>query len=134
MAKAERVLLVIDDDAFEAVFIEDANEAVGAFDTVRHLTSGREAVDVIANDPPTAVLLDLRMPGFSGFDVLNQLKARGLLNGLVVTMLSNSANQADHAEALERGATSYCVKPAGAEGYASIIEKVRDLVATRRSA
>jgi CheY-like chemotaxis protein len=134
MAKAERVLLVIDDDAFEAVFIEDANAAVCAFDTVRHMTNGREAVDVIASDPPAAVLLDLRMPGFSGFDVLDLLKTRGLLAGLLVMMLSNSANQADQAEALERGAASYSVKPAGAEGYALIIQKVRDLVETRRSA
>lgn len=132
MAKPESVLLVVDDDAFEAVFIEDANEITGAFDTVRHLTSGREAVELIAREPPTAVLLDLRMPGFTGFDVLNLLRERGLLNGLVVTMLSNSSNQVDQAEALNLGATSYCVKPAGAEGYASIIEQVRKLTDAQR--
>ncbi len=133
MARPERVLLVIDDDAFEAVFIEDANEAVGAFDTVRHMTNGREAVEAIANEPPSAILLDLRMPGCSGFEVLSLLKERGLLPGLVVTMLFNSANQADQAEALERGAACYCVKPAGAEGYAFIIEKVRDLIGERNT-
>lgn len=128
MARPERTLLIVDDDAFEAVFIEDANEAVGAFDSVKHLTNGRDAIETISRERPSAVLLDLRMPGLTGFDVLKRLKDSGTLDGLLVAMLSNSANQADEAEALALGAACYCVKPAGAEGYASIIEKVRTLV------
>lgn len=118
-------LLLIDDDPVEGVFVEDANDVVSAFDTFQHISDAVLAIGQISKTPPSAVLLDLRMPGLSGFDVLKRLAEAGALEGLVIAVLSNSSNAVDKAAALENGAVAYYVKPPSSDGYAEILRDLK---------
>ena len=64
---------------------------------------------------PALVLLDLKMPGTSGLDVLAWIRQQPHLCALVVITLSSSANPADVRRAYELGANSFIEKPSGTE-------------------
>lgn len=66
---------------------------------------GREAAPL-----PDLVLLDIKMPGRNGFDVLEALRADPRARGLRVVMMTSSENAADVARAKELGADGYVTK------------------------
>lgn len=82
---------------------------------------GQDAVEYLAGLPPYEdrtshplpglLLLDLKMPRMSGFDVLEWLSARPSFRDLPVIVLSSSSNEADIAQARRLGARDYLVKP-----------------------
>lgn len=117
-------LILVDDCRTEGMLVEGAVEASEAFTNFSHIIDSRQAASVIAQEQPDAVLLDLRMPGLSGWEVLDQLKSMDLLSKVYVAILSNSNSLSDRKEALGRGAKAYFVKPMDARGYHEIIEEV----------
>ena len=70
---------------------------------------GESALQIIENDPPHLVVLDLLMPGISGLDVLQQVKARA--PQLPVILLTGRGSAAEGAEGLQIGAYDYLMKP-----------------------
>ena len=103
------------------MLIEDAVMGHEAFADFTYVQDSRTACAVIETQRPDVVLLDLRMPGLSGWSVLEQLRERGLLGSLTVAVLSNSTSRADREASLEKGAAAYFVKPMDADGYTEII-------------
>jgi CheY-like chemotaxis protein len=79
--------------------------------TVSEAESGAMAVTMVEEDPPDAMLLDLRMSGMDGWETLEQLRANGRLNGLSVIVLSAHASKATVERAIELGACGYVRKP-----------------------
>lgn len=82
-----RNILVVDDepDLLQAVcgFLEDEGFRV------RGVSSGAEALEVLANGPaPDLVLLDVMMPGLSGFDVLAKMEELDAAKRVPVVMMS----------------------------------------------
>lgn len=78
---------------------------------VRPVTSGREALQVVAVDPPDLVLLDIRMPEMDGFAVCARLKADSATAGIPIVFLSASGDLADKLQAFEAGGADYIEKP-----------------------
>jgi len=108
-----RVLLVEDDDA-HAMIVETALTDAATLELVR-VRGGREALGVLRDegrDRPDLVLLDLKLPGFSGIDVLRQIREHEDLNDVPVVILSTSAAEVDIRAAYDCGVSSYLVKPA----------------------
>src|SRR5678816_1991815 len=88
------------------------------------LRDGPQTINYLAAQDthrPAVLLLDIKMPGMSGFDVLQWLKSNPTLRNLVVVMFSSSSHPGDVARAYELGANSYVVKP-------SSTEKLRELL------
>ena len=71
--------------------------------------SGEEALRRLDEDPPDVVVLDLRMPGMDGIDVLREIKVRRPL--VEVIMLTGHANMEIAIEGMELGAFDYLMKP-----------------------
>lgn len=67
------------------------------------------------------VVLDLNLPGMSGFDVLRELKADDALRRLPVIVLTTSSRRADIDRAYELGAAAYIVKPVELGRYVEIM-------------
>ena len=78
---------------------------------VRTAEGGTEALDVVAADRPDLVLLDLMLPGFSGYDVLADLRRRPELAEVPIIVLSARRDEADRVRGLELGADDYVTKP-----------------------
>src|SRR5262249_48261934 len=80
-----------------------------------------------AHPLPELLLLDLKMPRVSGFDVLIWLRSNKQLKNVPAVVLSSSDYSADMQEARALGATAYLVKPAGYDGYPKVVQALRDL-------
>ena len=104
-----RVLLVDDHpvvrQGLHAMLDAEADLAV-----VGEVSSGAEAVEFVANDPPDVVLMDLRMPGMDGATATAKIVASGSRSRVVV--LTTYETDTDILRAVEAGAAGYLLKDA----------------------
>lgn len=98
---------MVDDEPDIALICNFALTLAG-FD-VDERDSGRGALDYLRQRTPDVVLLDLRLPDLSGWEVLDDLRASGRLDDLRVVMCSAHANAAQ--AAIEAGCVSFLAKP-----------------------
>ena len=103
---ARRTVLVVDDEAG----VRDAVRMVLETDCeVLHAETGERALDVLRNYDVDVVMLDQRMPGESGLDVLPRLLA--IEPGIVVVLATAVRDVRMAVEAMRRGAYDYVTKP-----------------------
>jgi DNA-binding response OmpR family regulator len=70
---------------------------------------GREALAVAASEAPDLILLDIMMPGLSGWDVCRELRSQGI--DVPIIMLTARGEEGDRVRGLELGADDYITKP-----------------------
>lgn len=99
-------VLIVDDDRPTAEMLQ---ECVGAGYAVEIAANGPEALDAAARVRPDVVLLDVTMPGMSGVEVLQRLRA--VDPSMPVIMVTGTPERDAIAEALRLGAFSYIPKP-----------------------
>jgi len=99
------VLLVEDDARIAEVAIAYLEQA--GF-RVKHVSSGREAINIISNEPPSLVVLDLMLPDLSGEAVCRELKERA---DIPVVILTAKASEEERLAGFALGADDYIVKP-----------------------
>jgi DNA-binding response OmpR family regulator len=102
----ERILIVEDDRAV-ARGLEYALSSEGF--TVLLAGTGQLALDMARSQNPDLILLDIRLPDISGFDVCRQLRAAG--KRVPILMLTARDEEVDKVLGLELGADDYVVKP-----------------------
>lgn len=78
---------------------------------VQKATGGQQALDMIAKQQPSLVLLDLMMPNVDGFDVLSQLRSQEVTKNLPVVILSALNSDHDIKKAMDLGANAFITKP-----------------------
>ncbi len=100
-------VLVVDDDAVVRTVV--AHSLAGY--EVRMASSGEEGLREAAEFQPDLVLLDVVMPGLSGLEVLERLRADPGTARLPVIMLTAEAQESDVERGFELGADDYVVKP-----------------------
>jgi len=103
----EMRILVVEDERTLAGFIEQALRAEGYAPTVVH--DGDDATVEALTGDYALVLLDLMLPGRSGLDVLDAIRARK--TGLPVIVVTAQAAIEQRVEGLDRGANDYVTKP-----------------------
>jgi two-component system KDP operon response regulator KdpE len=101
-------VLIVEDDP-NIVDLLRANLLVRGF-SVLVSTTGEDALELFERSQPDLVLLDLMLPGASGFDLCQQMRA-GSTTGIIV--LSARGNETDKVRALNLGADDYLTKPFG---------------------
>ena len=108
-------LLVVEDDGSDVVFLKRAFQKIGFEHPVDVAGTGSEAITRLAVDggqpAPTHVLLDLKLPEKSGFEVLEWIRSQAGLSGLHVAILTSSSESNDLRRAHELQAECYLVKP-----------------------
>ncbi len=111
-------VLIVDDDA---PFREALAEAVADLGyTVSEAASGIEGDLVVARGGVDAVLLDLRMPGIDGLEVLRRIRARP--DAPPVAMLTAHATAANTIEAMRLGAADHLTKPIDQAELARVLD------------
>ena len=121
MSDQPRVLVV--DDTPANVRLLDAVLRPRGFDIVT-ATSGQEALEVIAMQPPDVVLLDVQMPGMNGYEVCRRVREDPELAALPIIMVTASLSE-ERTLALEAGADDFIVRPFD---QAELVARVRSLV------
>ncbi len=89
--------------------------AIGRLDEVREVRvvdDGLKALELLRHGVrPDLILLDLKLPGLDGFDVLEALRADASLRGIPVVVLSTSSADGDRSRVADLGAVGYLDKP-----------------------
>jgi two-component system response regulator BaeR len=101
-----RTVLVIEDDPKIADMLANYLSAQGF--AVEHLTDGLGASHKVRQIQPSAVLLDLMLPGCDGLDVCRELR---LFSDVPIMMLTARVDEVDRLVGLETGADDYICKP-----------------------
>jgi two-component system, OmpR family, phosphate regulon response regulator PhoB len=104
----ERVL-VVDDEADIVALV--AYHLVKAGYRVSTASSGPDAIAAARQERPALVVLDLMLPGASGYDVLEQLRAQAATREIAVLMLTARREEQDRIRGLSLGADDYLTKP-----------------------
>lgn len=73
-------------------------------------SDGSEAVDLIRQYQPKIIILDLMLPGKTGFEILQELKTDNGLKDIPVVIFSNKSSETEKGKAKELGAVDYFVK------------------------
>ncbi|MBI1783928.1 response regulator [Candidatus Sumerlaeota bacterium] len=114
-------ILVTDDEPDIVLIIKTALQSEG-YD-VETASNGAECVEIAKANPPDLFMLDVMMPGMSGFDVVRALKAHEPTSKIPVIMLTGLSERQKIKEALTSGVEYYIVKPFEFE---DLIAKVKE--------
>ena len=108
MMSRQSVLVVEDEeDIMEVIRFNLEKEGY----EVHQALSGEKALQVIENNLPSLVLLDLMLPGINGLDLCRILKQNDRTKAIPVIMLTAKSEDADIVAGLEMGAEDYITKP-----------------------
>jgi diguanylate cyclase len=104
------VVMMVDDEPINIevtqVYLEEAG-----YSRFVSTSEPRDAMRLVAEQRPDLMLLDLNMPGMSGFEILEQLRMTGVLKDIPTIVLTSSTDAATKLKALEMGATDFLAKP-----------------------
>jgi DNA-binding response OmpR family regulator len=101
-------ILVVEDDPVLKNLL--GHTFAGKYQTL-YATDGQQALALLEANKPKLVLLDLVLPGMSGFDILQAIRGRtDALKGTPVVVVSNLGAEADKERAKSLGANDYLVK------------------------
>ena len=134
MTKNHSVLLVEDDPddvlltqrAFRKLGVPTSMQVVGDGEqALAYLMGGGDYADRERFPLPDLMLLDLKLPRRSGFEVLEWLRAQPGLRRLPVVVLTGSRESVDVNRALDLGANSYLVKPVGFDDLLEVVRTLR---------
>lgn len=104
----KRVLLIEDEpNIIEAISFILSREGW----TVHTHEDGETAMDKIRATPPDMIILDVMLPGKSGFDILREIREEALVAHLPVMMLTARGQTKDRELALRLGANHFMTKP-----------------------
>ncbi len=134
------VILLIDDEADEAVMLETAMREVGFDVDLRHVSSGWDALRYVerrgafADAPaPHLVLVDLDMPAMHGQELIQHLRRGPSALTVPVLAYSNSARVTDIRECHRLGADHFMTKPFGFLGYVNLIAQLKQWLGRARA-
>ena len=123
---AAPTILLVEDDPNDQLLFNRAVRKAEIPATVEVAADGDAAIARLDEgaSPPSLVLLDLKLPRRSGFEVLAWIKAHTELRRVPVVVLTSSGEAADVQRAYNLGANSYLVKPGNS---AELQDLVREL-------
>lgn len=129
-------ILLVEDNHMDIVLTLDAFKEAKLKNTINVARNGREALDYLFGlnkyadrtvyPIPNLILLDLKMPGIDGFEVLRQLKNTEILKRIPVIILTSSKEEGDRALSYDIGANSYLLKPVSFDGFTDVVKKIDD--------
>ena len=102
-------VLAVDDVPLNLILVEKILQRYNF--KVKKANGGQEALDMIAAEKPSLLLLDLMMPNVDGFDVLAALSKSEETSNIPVVILSALNSESDIEKALSNGAKDFVTKP-----------------------
>src|ERR1700690_3214133 len=120
------MVLIIDDGPVDIERTRIALEELALGIRVDSATDGKSALAMLRNgiDSPSLLLLDIKMAGMDGFELLREIRLDDRFRGLPVVVLTNSSLTSDRAEAIAAGASDFIQKPPSAHQFSKELESV----------
>ncbi len=118
--------VIVDDEPYSRKIINTFLEYDTEVRIISECSNGLEAVDVIAEEKPDLVFLDVQMPGMDGFQVLEALKDIYIPNVIFTTAYNEYALRAFEVNALD-----YLVKPFDSERFRNSLKSAKENIFTK---
>lgn len=116
--------LIVDDSATERSIITGYLQQVGI--NISVALSGEEALSKIQQDFPDLIVLDIVLPGRSGFEICRELKGDERTSKIPIILCSTKGTEMDKFWGMKQGADAYILKPIDRE---ELVGKVKELIA-----
>jgi CheY-like chemotaxis protein len=121
-AAIRRRILVVDDVEAAATTLGRVLEAMGHETRIAH--DGPRALAIAKEYHPDVILLDLGMPGMSGFVVARLLRAQTGLEGITLIAVTGHGRDEDRRQSLEAGFDHHLLKPVSAEHMRVLLDQL----------
>jgi CheY-like chemotaxis protein len=129
-------ILVAEDNLTDVLLLQRAFAKAGVKPPVHFAQDGQEVMDYLLGHPPfenpiefplpNLLLLDLKLPRISGFQVLEWLRNYPGLSRLFVVVFTASGASEDVTHAYALGANAYIIKPQGSDELVRIVEGLQN--------
>ncbi len=129
-------VLLVEDNPMDVELVLNAFREAGLQNHIRVARNGREALNILLRQGqhadqskehmPDLVLLDLRLPGVDGHEVLRQVKNTPIVRRIPIVVLTSSAEEGDRVLSYDLGANSYIVKPVLFADLLQLAQQVKD--------
>lgn len=130
----KRPILLVEDNPDDIELTLHALKENNIANDVVIARDGSEAIDIVFGDlekgatahglRPALILLDLKLPGLTGFDVLKRIRADELTKLIPVVILTSSREHLDLMKAYQLGANSYVRKPVDFEQFLTAVQQL----------
>ena len=131
---APLVILHVEDDPAHAELLREGFRGHRLPHEIHHVATGTQALDYLlgrdgyadpaASPRPDVVLLDLRLPGMDGLEVLAEMRAHEALAEIPVVVLTTSEADGDRLETYRNRISAYIVKPMGFDSFAVLLDVI----------
>jgi CheY-like chemotaxis protein len=128
-------VLYVEDEIDDVFFMRQAFKRAGLVEQFQSVDDGRKAIAYLDGRTPyddreraplpSLVLLDLNLPGYSGFEVLQWLRQQPQYRDLTVVTFSSSGRDEDRERARKLGATDYLLKPSSGLQFVEIVNALK---------
>ena len=129
-------ILLVEDNKMDIALTLDAFREAKLSNKIQIAHNGEQALQYLRGEDkysdrktfplPNLILLDLKMPGISGIEVLKIVKKTDNIKRIPIVILTSSREEGDRAMSYDFGANSYLVKPISFEGFLEVVRKVSD--------
>lgn len=130
------LILLVEDNPMDVELIMDAFKEARMDNKIQVAQNGKEALEYLFGEGryadrkqyplPDIVLLDLKMPGIDGQQVLKKVKSVEKLKRLPIIILTSSRDEGDRAMSYDNGANSYLVKPVSFVDFLHVVKQVSE--------
>jgi CheY-like chemotaxis protein len=122
MVTTPKKVLIIDDSNTECLFMRQALQSAGY--QVLIANDGTQGLRMLPQERPQCLVLDIVLPGISGFEVCRQLRSQDLWRDLPIVIVSTKNSSSDRFWALKQGANQYLPKPFKGDMLVKVVAEV----------
>lgn len=134
MKLSDYTVLLVEDSKSDVLLVKRAFKKAKVLNPLQIVSDGDDAVAYLEGRErfgdrelypiPTLMLLDLKLPRRSGFEVLEWTRAHSILRALPVVVLTSSQETKDIDRAYKAGASTYLVKPVALEPFVQMVDRL----------
>ena len=131
----DSAILLVEDDEADILLLRRAFRKANIANPLMEVRDGQAAIQYLSGQGdytdrtrypiPFLILLDLRLPKLSGFEVIAWMRDQPQLANLVVVVLTASDHVPDVTKARDLGANSYLVKPGNFEELVEMVKRIK---------
>jgi CheY-like chemotaxis protein len=108
--KTNKKILIVDDESSLRTLLKAVLDSEPGYD-LQEASNGDEALELITQSKPDLIILDVMMPGQSGFEVCEKIKRNSQLKDIIVLILTAKGQKTDQEWASSVGADCFLSKP-----------------------